>query len=92
MDFVVEVPVVFSTGGGNPPAVWVWTGETVWFDSRTVQITRPAASWRFKPDPVPVNQSKYSCEALIYTTYGGGFTALWRYPDKSSPAQLLGIA
>jgi hypothetical protein len=25
------------------------------------------------------------------TSYGGGFAALWRYPDRSSPAQLPGI-
>jgi len=30
--------------------------------------------------------------ALLYvTSYGGGFAALWRHPDRSSPARLPGI-
>jgi len=28
---------------------------------------------------------------LVITSYGGGFAALWRYPDRSSQAQLPGI-
>jgi len=28
---------------------------------------------------------------ILVTSYGGGFAALWRYRDRSSPAQLPGI-
>jgi hypothetical protein len=33
--------IVLATGLGNVPAVWVQTGKTVWFGSRTVQKPHP---------------------------------------------------
>ena len=46
---------VLATGQGNPPAVRVWTGSTVWFGSRTVQKPDPQLLGWAKPVPVPVN-------------------------------------
>ena len=37
------------------------------------------------------NRKRHIPCAYISTSYGGGFTGLWRYPDWSSPAQLPGI-
>jgi len=34
---VGDLPIVLATGPGNLPAVWVWTGKTVWFGFRTIQ-------------------------------------------------------
>jgi len=36
-----------------------------------------------------VSESRH--QGIYGTSYGGGFAALWRYPDRSSPAQLSGI-
>jgi len=47
--------LVLATGPGNPLAVRVWTGKTVSVRFRNRPKTRPAASLRSKPSPVPVN-------------------------------------
>jgi hypothetical protein len=45
--------VVLATGPGNPPAVRVWTGKTVRFDSRTVQKPDPELLGGPNPYPYP---------------------------------------
>jgi hypothetical protein len=45
--------LVLATGPGNPPAVWVWTGKTGQFGSRTVQKPDPQTLGRPNPNPYP---------------------------------------
>jgi len=48
-----ELALVLATGPGNPPAVRIWTGKTVWFASRTVQKPDPLLLGGPNPDPYP---------------------------------------
>jgi len=48
-----EAQLVLATGAGNPPAVRVWTGNTVQFGSRTIQKPDPLLLGGPKPAPYP---------------------------------------
>jgi len=50
---VNEPRVVFATGPGNPPAVWVLTAKMGRFGSRTVQKPDPLTLGGQNPDPYP---------------------------------------
>jgi len=50
-------------GPGNPPAVRVWTGKTVWFGSRTVQ--KPDLLLPGGPNPAPYPSTHGFCRVLL---------------------------
>jgi len=49
----IAVRLVLATGPGNPPAVPVRTGNTIWFGSRTVQKPDPLLLGDPNPAPYP---------------------------------------